>query len=470
MSFQPLIMQEQGDNMAFQIPGSIISAADQAKAAANALSAASIPSYADMMATIKSGAIHKDSSESLGALSSVGVDTGAVSSLIAKAKASMGIDMAVANAALAQKAKERQASGETLTQEDKDAAMAPLAVLKNLQSTMSSALSSATAAISSHASTLGANLSGLSPTAALNSAGAALSSFTASIPSQTIPDPANPGQTIPNPAYASFAAANAGKLSAMDSIASAASSAGASLTGAMSGFAAAASSAKADTISTLKADAMLATLTKPMPTAMASIANNNLNLGSIDKYTAIKAQEAPATVVPEKTPDPNRPSGASFVRENEKVLPPGNEKRIWTYELKQLADERDAAQVAYYAGFSTTTSATADERKTAMDAWILGLIGPAKDAIRKQSNAIKKAKPDAADRTAEEIAITEQSAAIGKDLAANNATYINVQTTLFGKWKELSDWYKELYNTWIGPNDRYTLNAKLLEKISKYTS
>jgi hypothetical protein len=460
--------------MAFQIPGSIISLADQAKAAANAAAAAGVPSYSDMLATIKSGAIHKDSSESLGALSSVGVDTGAVSTLIAKAKASMNIDMAVANAALAQKAKERQAAGETLSQADKDAAMAPLAVLKNLQSTISSAMASATAAISSHAGTLGANVSGLSPTAALTSAGAALTSFKATIPAQTIPDPQNPsGPAIPNPAYASFASANTDKMSAVSSIAAAATSAGASLTGAMSGFASAAASAKSDTIGTLKADAMLATLTKPMPTAMAGIASNNLNLGSIDKYAAIKAQEAPAKVVAEKTPDTTRPGTASLVAN----MPPNsvadeNTKRIWTYELNQLNSKADAARTAYFSAFGSSATASKEDQATALRNWQKGLLNAqfSGGAARfDQSQAIKKAIPDPANRSAEETAIYEQAKSEYMTMR-QSAEYTRVQVTLWGELDKYQGWYKTLYDTWIKGGSRFDLPADLLKTISGFSA
>jgi hypothetical protein len=466
-------MEKQEDNMAFQIPGSVISLADQAKAAANAAAAAAQPSYADMLNTIKSGAIHKDTSESLGALSSVGVDTGSVSAMIEKAKASMGIDMAVAKAALAQKAKERQAAGQELTQEDKDAAMAPMAVLKNLQSTISSAMSSATAAISSHASTLGASLSGLNPTAALNSAGAALSSFTATIPAQTIPDPANPGQTMANPAYATFASANADKMSAVSSIASAASSAGASLTSAMSGFASAAASAKADTISTLKADAMLASLTKPMPASMASITGNNLNMGSIDKYAAIKAQEAPVKVVAESTADTTRPGTASLVS----GMPTGsvsneNAARIWSYELSQLDAKLQAKRDAYFTAFGTTKDASKEDKQAALTAWIkrnLASMFPGGVTRYDQAVAIKNSKPDAATRTDEETAIYKQAKSEYLEWQAS-AEYIRVQKTLWGELDQYQVWYKTLYDTWIKGGSRFDLPADLLKLISGFSA
>lgn len=493
--------------MTYQIPGSIISAADQAKAAANAATAATVPSYTAMLDTIKSGSIFKDTSSQLGALSNIGVDSGTMSSLTAmvdKAKANMGIDMAVANAALAQKAKERQAAGETLTDADKEAAMAPMNVLKNLQSKMTSAMDSAKSAVSEHASTFSANISSLSPTAALNDMAGKLSSFSATVPVAPI-EPTAPAAsvtvgtvTLPNPnlaaetaafnagpkaaftaATAAFGAAtaafnlvpgNTAKLAALGAVTASMGSIGSNLLGSLNGDAAAAAAAKASTISTLKADAMLATLTKPMPPAMAGLTANNLNLSSIDKYTAIKAQEAPMTVVVEKTVDTNRPGSASITRElSSASATPENTKRIWTYELNGLSSDRDAAQTAYFSAYGTSASATPAERNAAMSNFVGNLLGPEKNAIRLQSVAIKKAKPDVADRTPEEVAITEQSAANAKYLKENNAEYINVQETLFGKWKQYSDWYTELYNVWIGPNDRFILNAKLLEKISKYS-
>ena len=458
--------------MAFQIPGSIISLADQAKAAANAAQAAMQPSYADMLNTIKSGAIHKDTSESLGALSSVGVSTGGVTALIDKAKANMAIDMAVAKAALAQKAKERQAAGETLTQEDKDAAMAPMAVLKNLQSTISSALSSATAAMTSHGAALGASTSGLSPAAALSAIGEKLTAFAATTPPpEKIPDkdfPDDRTKDVINPAYTAYMA----KSSAADSIASAASSAGASLTGAMSGFAAAAASAKSDTISTLKADAMLASLTKPMPAGIASIAGNNLNLGSIDKYAAIKAQEAPAQVVAETTPDTTRPGTASLVAN----LPPSsvaneNTKRIWTYELNQLNAKVEAARTAYYSAFGSSASASKEDQATALRNWQKGLVNaqfPGGAARFDQAQAIKKAIPDPANRSAEETALYEQAKSEYMAMR-QSADYIRVQVTLWGEFDKYSGWYKTLYDTWIKGGSRFDLPADLLQTISKFS-
>lgn len=452
--------------MAYVIPGSISTLADQAKAAANAAVASAQPSYTDMLSTIKSGAIFKDTSSQLGALTNIGVDSSTMSgitTMVNKAKANMGIDMAVSNAALAQAAKEAQAAGTTLTDAAKEAAMGPMNVLKNLQSKLASSVASVSAAVSSHASTLGASLTGANPVTDVNAVASAATAFKATIPVATIDGTANPAFT----AFSALAA-NIPKLAALSSIAGAAASAGASLLGSLGSDAAAAASAKASTISTLKADSMLSTLTKAMPSAMAALAGNNLNLGSIDSYAAIKAQEAPVTIKIEKTPDTIRSGMSSLVVITGVAnVDTTNLRRIWTYELKALAAEKTTAITAYYGGFGSKETATADERSKAMNAWLVGIIGPAKNEIRKQSLAIKAAKPNVDDRTTEEISIVDQSATIYADIKLT--PQVLQHNARWDTLRKLEDWYIALYKNWIGPDDRFTLNAELLAKISKYT-
>ena len=169
-------------NMTYEIPGSIVSAIDQAKADANAAIAAAQPTYADMLNTIKSGAIFKDVSEQLGALSNIGVDTSAIAAQFEKAKANMSIDMALANASLMQKAKEAQAAGVELSESTKETAMAPLSVLKNIQSTITDTMKGASDFVEGHATTFAQNLADLTPTKVLNSMSNALNSFKSLIP------------------------------------------------------------------------------------------------------------------------------------------------------------------------------------------------------------------------------------------------------------------------------------------------
>ena len=463
--------------MTFQIPGSVISAAEKAKASANAAAAALTPSYADMLTTIKSGSIFKDTAADLSALGNLGVDTSAIAASIDAAKATMSIDMAVANAAVAQKAKEAQAAGRALSAADMEAAMAPLSVLKNLKSTLSSTMSSVASAASSAGSVLGAALPGglpgalPSPADLINSVASAASAFSASVPAQTIPDPENPsGPEIPNPAYSAFAAipGNLDKLSSISGLTSGAASAGQGLGAALGGFALAAAAGKSDILGSLKADAMLATLTKPMPAGLGAIAGDNLNLSSIDPYAAIKAQEAPSTVVVEKTPDPVRPKSNSSIL---KDIPPSavtddNNRRIWTHELKGLATDRDAVIEAFWKGAGTTSSATAAEKEAAKSKWLANLLGPEKEAVRQQSIAIKNTKPNVADRTAEEVSITEASKA-NRDAVIASPEGVAF-TERGAKLTKYQDWYNLAYNNWIGANNRFTLPAELLTLLGTY--
>jgi hypothetical protein len=456
--------------MAYQIPGAIISAAEKAKAAASAAIEAAQPTYAQMLETIKSGEIHKDISGQLSALGNLGINTTSISEVIAKAKASMSIDMAVANAAFAQKAKMAQAAGTTLSEADKTAAMAPLGVLKNLQSTISTTMTSVASSVSSYGTTLGISPSATNPTAAINSVAAAATAFSATVPAQTIPDPLNPGQTITNPAYTTFASnpTNASKIAALSSISSAASTAGTNLTNTLAGFAATAAAGKSDIISTLKADAMLASLTKPMPALMSSVTADSLNLNKIDKYAAIKAQEATATVAVQKTPDTIRPSGGTKLTDSTTApAPTDTSKFIFKYELKALGDEYDKIRDTYYKSFGTTKEATPDQQQAAYDAWWEKQLGTEKEAIRKQSVAIQKAKPDAATRTEEENAIIATSKANGK-IVRETPEYIRVQVTYWGDVKKYEEWYKLAYNNWKSSGNRYELPAELEAKLKSY--
>lgn len=458
--------------MAFQIPGSIISAAEQAQASANAALEAAKPSYAEMLATIKSGSIFKDVSADLGALSNLGVNTSAITATIEKAKSSMAIDMAVAKAALTQKAKEAQAAGTTLSAADMEAAMAPLAVLKNLKSTLAGAMSSAANVASSAASTLGAALPGGVPNPAdvINSVTASASAFSATVPSVTIPDPLNLGSTIPNPTYALFTAnpVNASKLSALDGLASAASSLGSGLTSTLGGFAAAAAAAKSDIIGTLKADTMLASLTKSLPAGLSDIVSNNLNLGSIDPYVAIKAQEATINTTVEKTADPVRPKSNSTLLTNITSIPIPDDinRRIWAHELKGLATDRDAKGEAFWKSMGSSLTASEEARDTAKNAWFASLFTSEQEAIRQQSIAIKNSKPDSNDWTPEEAAIRAQSKA-NADKVYETPRFIEVDT-LRETYNQYVDWYDVAYKTWIGSGSRFTLPAEILKLFGTY--
>ena len=202
---------------------------------------------------------------------------------------------------------------------------------------------------------------------------------------------------------------------------------------------------------------------------MTGLIDDNLNLNKIDKYAVIKAQEAPPTVSIQKTNDAIRPGTAAFIQDiPPSLITPSNATRIWSYELNSLNAERKDAEMAYYSVLGITSEApTAEEKRAAAYTWFDNLLGPDKALIRHQSVAIKQSKPDLADRTPEEIAITEQSAANAAIVKAGPEYTAYLKK--YDAFNELNDWYQELYNNWLTINDRFSLNAKLLEKISKYT-
>jgi len=468
-------MQMQGDNMTFQIPGSVISAAEQAKAAANAALEAATPTYNDMLNTIKSGSIFKDVSQDLGALGNLGVDTSAISEQISKARSTMAIDMAVANAAVAQKVKEAQAAGTTVSEAAMEAAMAPLAVLKNLKNSLSNVMNSAASAASSAASVLGAALpEGIggslpSPADIINSTKSAINSFTATVPPETIID-SETGQTITNPAYTAFTAipGNLDKLSSIGGLTSQTSSLAGGLASSLSSFAAAAEAGKADILGTLKADAMLANLTKPMPAGLGAIASDSLNLSNINPYNAIKAQEVTPKIVVEKTPDPVRPQSNSAILKGispSKITDDVN-RRIWAHELKGLATDRDAKGEAFWKSMGSSLKAPEGERDIAKNAWFASLFTPEQEAIRQQSIAIKNAKPDSKDWTPEEAAIRAQSKANAAK-AYETENFIRVDT-LREEYNKYIDWYDLAYKTWIDSGSRFSLPADLLTVMGTY--
>jgi hypothetical protein len=394
----------------FTIPGSVLSAVDQARGSAGAAALASVPSYSQMLSTIQSGAINVDHTASLNALSGLGINTSAISSAIATAQSNMAIDMAVSKAALAQAYKTAQANGTVPTAAELAAATAPLSVLKNTQSLLSNATSS---------------LSGVTDPTAIASVGSSLS-------------------------------------------------------GSFAGAVSAAASAKASILSTLKADAFLATLTKPMAPDLASIANSNLNLNSIDKYAAIKAQEAPQKALSSTPPDPIRASGvgtASILKDvSPSVAATVPATKIWSYELSGLKKDTDAAREAYWSTFGTygtSDKASDSDRKTAFATWFDGLlssqVGPDAPSIRAQSVAIKKAQPDKTLWTAEELAITQKSAANAEIVKASQA-YITVNGTggLGDKMAQYAGWYKTAYAAWLSDGSRFDLPADLLTQLSTY--
>jgi hypothetical protein len=336
-------------------------------------------------------------------------------------------------------------------------------------------MTGAAAAASSAASVLGASLpsgppGGLpNPADLINSAAAAVSAFTASVPSETIPNPLG-GDPIPNPAYFDFTAipGNLDKISATLGVSSEAASIGLGLGAALGTFALAAAAGKSDILGTLKADALLATLTKPMPAGLGTIASDNLNLGSINPYAAIKAQEATIKTTVEKTADPVRPKSNSTLLKNinPAVITDEVNNRIWIHELNGLSADRDAKGEAFWKSVGSNAKDPEDKREEAKNAWFDKLLGPEKAEIRKQSVAIKQAKPDPKTYTEEEAKIRATSKA-NAAIVFETPEYKKFEAML-DEFNQYIDWYDLAYKSWIDSKSRFTLPAEVLKLFGTY--
>jgi len=454
--------------MAYEIPGSVISAADEAKAAAASAAESAKPSYADMMNTIKDGEIFVDVSPQIAALKALRVDTSAVEAAIEKAKAQIQTDMAVANAALTQKIKEAQAAGTTVTDADQEAAVAPLTVIKNYESSINSTIEGVKGDLAIPGVVLGAAPPSEEGVDVLPAVREAATAFEETIPPEEIEEG---GVTIPNPAYFLFflVPANIAKNIALESVNSTTESTTTSLSSLFGGFASTAANAKNDTIKSLKAGALLSTLTKSMNKGIAAATGAGLVLGSIDKFAAVKALEAPPKIALEKTPDEVRPAGtANILKGNRFAVDPALTKRIWTYELNGLAKDQDKKNADYYKALGTTFDAPEKDKQTAVDTWFNKLFTPEQQKIRAQAKAIRDSKPDPEKRTDEEKAIFASAKANATAIKEGNPEYIRVQVVLWGEFEKYRDWYKLVYNTWLSTNDRYTLPEELLKVLSSY--
>ncbi len=116
------------------------------------------------------------------------------------------------------------------------------------------------------------------------SAGAKITEFANTVPSQTIPDPNNPGQTIPNPAFASFSAnpANALKLTKLSEVTTAMNSAAADMMSKFGAIEQKQTDAAVGTMATLKAFAFAAKLSQPVTGLAAQVQSFALDSSKFD--------------------------------------------------------------------------------------------------------------------------------------------------------------------------------------------
>jgi hypothetical protein len=128
-------------------------------------------------------------------------------------------------------------------------------------------------------------------TSLAQAAGAKISEFASSVPSETIPDPLNPGESIPNPDFTAFAAIpeNASKLSSLSSLTSTLSSSAGDLTSSFGAIETKANTAVAGGIADLKAFAFASSLATPATGAMGAARSITLNADAFNPAMISKA-------------------------------------------------------------------------------------------------------------------------------------------------------------------------------------
>jgi hypothetical protein len=186
------------------------------------------PSLLDSMNAIKDGSINKDIAASL---NNIGEVTGSlppeaaaaleaskadVAAKMAKAQADLPKTMALAQANMDLTVKLSIAStGEPPTEDQLKEASGALTIFQEGPEMLKAQAESISKKVAEAGAAFGAPAPGgldfakaglTKVTDLAKSAGAKITEFATGVPSETIPDPANPGQTIPNPAFLSFAA------------------------------------------------------------------------------------------------------------------------------------------------------------------------------------------------------------------------------------------------------------------------
>lgn len=466
----------------YQIPGtesidSLTSAANDAKAAVESKA----PTFNSMLDSIKNGTVFKDVSARIASIGSLpgAPNVANAQAVVAKAQNDLTANLAIANATIAQKAKMAQAAGTTLSQAEIAATNNIFKVNLEMTSVVDNVMSQAKSAVGSAASAFGASVPS-DPLAAVNAIGTQCNAFAATIPVDPGPsDPQAQAAYLLNKSAFDAVPGNLAKQSAVTNLTSAGGTLANALNIGLTGLAAISAAARGDSIALLKADIKLASLTKSVAPVAKAAVEATVDSSKIDKYVAIKAQEKPvAAPIPSENkpePDPIRPSNASIIKE----IPafgeaPGANKSIWKYEVAQEGLRRDAAQATYRAGFGATVKMSQAEADAKAEEWVASLfkrvLGEEANTLRLQSVAIRNAKgTDPANYTPEEADIRTRAKA-NAALVKADPEYILAKETNWENLKAAEADYKELFNNWIGPNDRFKLNAALLERIGTYKS
>ncbi len=274
------------------------------------------PNLSDTIAKIKDGSINADVTANLSKIGEVSgsLPAGANDQLEA-AKADIAAKMAAAQAqlpkllAMAQgnvdilTKKKIAETGKPPTEAEIKAAQGALTIFQDGPKLLESKAAEISKAVAESGKDFGANLSkGLSSAkdfakAGINKvtdlakiAGTKITEFASGVPSQTIPDPANPGQTLPNPAYTTFAAnpVNAAKIAKVTEVTTKMNEAAADMTTKFAAIETAQASAVSGGMADLKAFAFAAQLSQPATGFKASIQDFTLDKSAFDPASISK--------------------------------------------------------------------------------------------------------------------------------------------------------------------------------------
>lgn len=274
------------------------------------------PNLSETIDKIKSGAINADITANLGKIGEVSgsLPPGASSQLEA-AKTEIAAKMAAAQAqlpkllAMAQMnvdiltKKKVAETGKPPTETEVKAAQGALTIFQDGPKLLESKAAEISKAVAQAGTDFGAALNkGLTSagdftkagigkvTELAKTAGAKISEFAIGVPSQTIPDPANPGQTIPNPAYASFAAnpANAAKLTKLADVTTKMNDAAADMQSKFAAIEEKQATATTTTMADLKAFGFAAKLAQPVTGLAATVQGFALDPKAFDSASISK--------------------------------------------------------------------------------------------------------------------------------------------------------------------------------------
>ncbi len=411
------------------------------------------PSLLDSMNAIKDGSINKDIAASLG---NIGEVTGSlppaaaaaleaskadVAAKMAKAQADLPKLMAVAQANMDLTVKLSIAStGEPPTEDQLKEASGALTIfqdgpkmLKEQAESISKKVAEAGAAFGAPApGGLDFAKAGLAKVTDLaKSAGAKITEFATGVPSETIPDLANPGQTIPNPAFLAFAASpgNASKLSGLASLTSALDGAAAGLTSAFGALEAKADAAVAGGIADLKAFAFASQLAAPAAGAMAAAKEAATDLSKVSALQIAKTNSmaaAAATATPPKNTTVDGFTSPKAITEPVNNNPAPPKKTVWD---KNPREKISQSFIETLSGITDRLLSLTESLEKTFDQ-DLDSFYPGYDAQRTRSDEIEKNKPNPDDRTDEEKRIVEKRY---KLKAIVNSDAMFYQTYLYSK-------------------------------------